>query len=403
LKVAQGNAEPVDVVDMRLDEAVQLIRGPKGSVVKLTIKKRDGALIVVDLVRDVVNVEETFAKSAVMELENEKYGYVYLPKFYADFDHKDGRSCATDVEIELKSLIADGVMGIVLDLRNNGGGSLQDVVDMTGLFIRTGPVVQVKSREATAKVMSDTNPKQIWNGGLVILVNEMSASASEIIAAAIQDYGRGIIMGSSTFGKGTVQRFLSFDDVIGDNYSQLKPLGAMKLTTQKFYRINGSTTQLKGVEPDVLLPDAYTYIPVGEKEQENALPWDVISATAYQQYQPEGYSLKKVIAQMQSDLKKNTNFRNIDKGAQFFKKRKDDTSMTLNYEDYKEQMNEADKTTKKLQIPTDFNNHILFSAPTKDKLAATDTMQQNERNMWFKNLKKDPYLEQAVRALQLMK
>ena len=225
---------------------------------RLTVEKIDGTSTVIPIIRDIVLLEETYAKSLMLESkeEGEKIGYIKLPKFYADFSGSGGRSCADDVEKEVAKLKAEGAKGLVIDLRNNGGGSLHDVVQMAGLFIETGPIVQIKGREGAPYIMSDLDPRVQFDGPMVILVNSMSASASEILAAAMQDYGRAVVMGSaSTYGKGTVQRFIELDAFLPESMKILSPLGSIKLTIEKFYRVDGGATQLKGVIPDIVLPD----------------------------------------------------------------------------------------------------------------------------------------------------
>ena len=275
LKVAQEKGDAVDITDMRLDDAVKLIRGKKGTTVRLTVKKLSGAIKEVPIVRDVVVLEETYAKSAIIQNETgARVGYINLPKFYADFNHSGGRAAAADVKIELQKLKAENVEGIIVDLRGNGGGSLRDAVEMTGHFIESGPVVQVKSRYSKPEVMIDRKAGVVYDGPLVVLQNQYSASASEIFAAAVQDYDRGIIMGSSgSFGKGTVQRFIDLDRMLTSNYSEMKPIGSVKITTQKFYRINGGATQLKGVASDIIMPDRYSKFEMGEREQDFVMPW----------------------------------------------------------------------------------------------------------------------------------
>ncbi len=403
LKVAQGDAEPVDVVDMRLDEAVRLIRGKKGTEVRLTVKKVDGLIKVISIIRDVVNIEETFAKSSVIEDKGKKYGYIYLPKFYADFHNKGGRTCAEDVEKELMKLQEDEVDGIILDLRNNGGGSLHDVVKMTGLFIETGPVVQVKSRSRVPTVLRDKDSNIQWEGALVVMVNEMSASASEILAAAIQDYKRGVVIGSSsTFGKGTVQRFVNFDDVINPSMSSLKPMGAMKLTTQKFYRINGETTQFKGVKSDVFLPGTYTYIPTGEKEHDHALSWDVIQPVQYKVWQPAGYDHATVLKKANDRIKASEAFATIEKGARYLKERRDDTQASLDLKTYMKEEEKQEKMSKKFDVTKNFKSKFTISIPSVDVPNLTDTVQLKARKKWNEDLDKDPYLNQAIMVLHDM-
>ena len=280
LKVAQKDEEPIEIGNMRLDDAVNLIKGPKGTKVYLTVKKVDGIIEEVEIIRDVVELEESYAKSSLIIKDSNKYGLIELPQFYIDFDDYSNRNAAIDVKKEINQLKEKDVQGIIIDLRNNGGGSLKTVVDITGYFIKDGPVVQVKSTGGRKEILRDNDSSIIWEGPLVILVNEFSASASEILAAALQDYKRAIVLGSKqTFGKGTVQNMVDLNRIIsGSTYGDL---GAVKLTTDKFYRINGGSTQLEGVKSDVVILDRYSYIDLGEKDQENPLSWDYIEPTTF--------------------------------------------------------------------------------------------------------------------------
>ena len=265
IKVAQGNQQAVDVVGMRLDDVVKKIKGPKGTEVRLTVKKVDGTIKVISIIRDIVEIEETYAKSSIVEKNGLKYGVIYLPKFYIDFENKDGRDAGKDIALEVSRLKKEGVNGIVLDVRDDGGGSLSTVVDIAGLFIEEGPIVQIKSAGKRKEVLYDRDKKIEWDGPLVIMVNSFSASASEILAAAIQDYKRGIIIGSKqTYGKGTVQNVIDLNQFVRS--SSAGDLGALKTTTQKFYRINGGSTQLEGVSSDVVMPDRYAYLKMGERD-----------------------------------------------------------------------------------------------------------------------------------------
>jgi len=276
LKVAQGDKEPVDITGYAVEDAVKVIRGSKGSIVKLTVKSVDGTVKVIDITRDEVVLDDTFAKSAIINGQH-KLGYIYLPEFYADFNDRNGARCAEDVAKEITKLKAENVEGIILDLRFNGGGSLQDVVQMAGLFIPEGPIVQVKSRSGDPMVLRDRDKSVQYGGPLAIMVNEYSASASEIMAAAMQDYKRAVIIGSNTFGKGTVQRMLNLDDFYSNK--EIGALGAIKLTQQKFYRANGGSTQLKGVASDIQLPDPY--YEVAERKDADALAWDEIPKASF--------------------------------------------------------------------------------------------------------------------------
>jgi carboxyl-terminal processing protease len=397
LKVAQGKAEPVDIVDMRVDDAVKYIRGPKGTEVRLTVKKADGSTKIISIIRDIVVLEETYARSAIIKnsYTNKGVGYIKLPKFYADFSNKNGRTCAKDVRIEVEKLKAQGMDGLVIDLRNNGGGSLMDVVEMAGLFVDNGPMVQVRNRYGAPQVLEDNDPSTVYNGPLVILVNSSSASASEIMAAAIQDYKRGIIVGTPTFGKGTVQRFFDLDNLLrGEN--ELKPLGSIKLTTQKFYRINGDATQLKGVTPDVILPDAYTYVDRGEKEQEHVMPWDEIEPAVYTPWKLTAADYGKVRKESRERVTKDPLFKLAEENAQRLKTQRDEQLQTLNLEAYRAE-------EKKLKEESDGYKNAFkpLKGVTVVNLAGdletinSDSVRIKMNNEWIEGLQKDIYLNEA--------
>ena len=283
LKVAQKDEDAVEIGPMRLSDAVKLIKGPKGTQVFLTVRRVSGVIEEVVINRDVVELEESYAKSTIIQKNGKNYGLIQLPKFYIDFKDQKSRNAASDVKKELEALKNRNVSGIIVDLRNNGGGSLKTVVDITGFFIDKGPVVQVKSTGGAKDILYDEDPSIVWDGSLVVMVNQFSASASEILAAALQDYKRAIILGSKqTFGKGTVQNVIDLNRIIsGGTHGDL---GAVKLTTDKFYRINGGSTQLEGVRSDIILKNQYSYIDMGEKDQENPLAWDRIEPAPYKQW-----------------------------------------------------------------------------------------------------------------------
>jgi len=405
LKVAQENGAPVDITDTRIDEAVKLIRGKKGTKVILTIKKLNGLIKDITIVRDVVVLEETYAKSAVIENDGVRVGYIKLPKFYADFNKSGGRSAADDVEKEIAKLKTEKVDGIILDLRGNGGGSLRDAIEMTGHFIEQGPVVQVKGRYTPAEVMKDNDKTVSYDGPLVVMINQFSASASEILAAAIQDYDRGIILGSSSsFGKGTVQRFFELDRYLTAGASQYRPLGAVKITTQKFYRINGDATQLKGVESDIVVPTQYAYFDMGEKEQEFVMPWDEIDAVDHSIWKPK-YDESEVISKSQERIRSNELFKKIDENAKLLKSQTDETIISLNYDSFSS--NQA-----MLDAQDDAYEQIMKDAPVQLEVKnlqvdvrsfEADSVKTEINEKWLKNLKKDVTLEEAVFVIKDMK
>jgi carboxyl-terminal processing protease len=401
LKVAQGKAEPVDIVGMPLDEAVQLIRGKKGTEVRLTVKKLDGKIIVIPIKRDVVIIDETYAKTAIIKSDKKSIGYVKLPSFYADFNNAGGPSSYEDVKREIRKLGSENVSGIILDLRNNGGGSLQDVVDIAGLFIESGPVVQVKSREGQPYILEDKDPAVPYDGPLVILVNSFSASASEILAAAMQDYKRAVIMGStSSFGKGSVQRFIELDDVLDKNYSDVKPLGALKVTTQKFYRINGGATQLKGVIPDIILPDNYSYFENGEKDQDYPMEWDEIPAVPYKAAKSFD-NLDKVVRSSRSRIDANPTFRLIDENAKWLKQQSEQYVVSLKLDKYKEEQFRDEQEAKKYEkLQSDISGMEIVSLRADQSEAGSDISKAERTKEWHKTLKQDQYIFEAVNVLK---
>lgn len=334
MKVAQEGEEPVDIGGMNINEVVQQIRGKKGTKVTLTVKQVDGTIADIEIIRDVVILEEGFAKSLTLATDDgDKVGYIRLPRFYADFSDDKGRSSFRDIRTEVEKLKTENVGGIILDLRSNGGGSLRDVVDMTGLFIDEGPVVQVKSRGRNPEVLEDDDDQVQYDGPLIVMVNEFSASASEILAAALQDYGRAIIVGNKTFGKGTVQRFIDLDVAVR-GASNVKPLGNLKVTTQKFYRVNGGSTQLEGVTPDIFLPDSYAYLETGERENDYPLQWDKIAPAAYERVPAYVASLPNIREKSLARTQANEVFVAIDKYAKELKSERDESIVSLNLKDY---------------------------------------------------------------------
>lgn len=399
IKVAQGEEEAVDVVDMRLDKAVKLIRGKKGTEVRLTVKKIDGRIQIISIIRDVVNIEETYAKSVVLSSANSKskIGYIDLPKFYVDFEDRFGRNCSDDIEKELKKLNNDNVDAIIFDLRNNGGGSLRDAVDIAGFFIKKGPIVQVKSRTGYPQVLNDTDPKIQFDKPVVFLVNVFSASASEILAAALQDYDRAIIIGSpSTFGKGTVQRFFDLDDYLTSYYSDIKPLGAIKLTTQKFYRINGDATQLKGVIPDIILPDLYSNLELGEKDQDFALKWDETIPVDFEKWDKPINNVNNIISRSNKRVNENPVFNVIEEKSKSLKDEKDKTERTLNLKKYIAKQEKLEIESEKFDDLLKLENDLsVFALTTDAKESANDSIAKERAEKWYKNLKKDIYLEEA--------
>ena len=285
LSVAEKGKEPVDISEMRIREAVKLIRGPKGSEVILSVRKADGGKMSITIRRDVVQLDETYAKSALLESDGENIGYIRIPSFYRDFnDDETGRNVSDDVRGILEDMKRQRIKGLILDLRNNGGGALEDAIQITGFFVPRGPVVQVKDGEGNTVVRSSEDKRVIYDGPMIVLVNQFSASASEIVAAALQDYGRATVIGGQhTHGKGTVQAMLDMNRYLPLFRSRkLSDLGALKLTIQKFYRINGGSTQFRGVSPDLVVPSMLDHLESGEQYMDYALPWEQVFLAPYQ-------------------------------------------------------------------------------------------------------------------------
>ncbi|WP_179022093.1 carboxy terminal-processing peptidase [Winogradskyella forsetii] len=403
LKVKQEDEdEPINVVGMRLDDAIKFIKGPKGTVVTLTLKKVDGTIQDISIKRDVVELEETYAKSSIVEKDGKTFGIINLPKFYISFEDYNERNAASDIKQEILRLKEEGVEGLVMDLRNNGGGSLQTVVDIAGLFIEEGPVVQVKTTGEAKEVLSDRDKSIVWDGPLVILVNELSASASEILAAAMQDYKRGIVIGSKqTYGKGTVQTVMDLNRMVRNNTQG--DMGALKFTTQKFYRIDGGSTQLEGVKSDVVVPDRYSYINIGEKDQENPLPWDKIDAADYEVWE-NYFDYDTTISKSKARMAANEQLKLIDANAQWVKKIRDRETYSLNYEDYKKEMEINEEEAKRFSKLSEYQTDLTFtSLPYEIKLMDKDSVLMEKRNRWHKALAKDVYVEEAINVLHDLK
>ena len=398
IKVAQENEEPVDIVGMKVDDAIKLIKGPEKSIVSLTVKKLDGSIKEVQITRALVELEELYAKSTLIEEDDIRYGYISLPKFYVDFSNYKNRNSAEDVKNEIIKLKNNGIEGLILDLRNNGGGSLQSVVDMTGLFIEKGPIVQVKSIGNRKQVLYDRNSEIVWDGPLVVLINEMSASASEILAAALQDYERAVILGSKkTFGKGTVQNVIDLNKFISNSDFDL---GALKITTDKFYRINGESVQLEGVKSDVIVPDSYMHIFNGEKDEENPLAWDKIDPAMYNPWINEG-SLDFISSNAQTRVNDNNYLKLISKRADWIEKQQKNKTIPLKFLTYQNYLDENKNKTKEFESLSKYSNDLNFKLlkSEKDYIMSNKELLSN-RNRWHKNLTKDIYISEGVNILK---
>ncbi len=402
IKVGEPGKDPINVIGMRIDDAIKLIKGPKGTIVELTVRRKtDNEIKTFPIIRDEVVLEESYAKSTLIMKDNKTFGLITLPKFYVDFNDSKEINCATDVKNEIINLKKEGIEGLVLDLRNNGGGALQTVVDMTGLFIKTGPIVQVKSIGNRKKVLYDKDPSLLWDGPLVILVNQMSASASEIMAAALQDYERAVVIGSNnTFGKGTVQNVLDLNRFLSNSDFDL---GALKITTEKFYRINGGSVQLKGVESDIVTPNTYSHIDIGEADEKNPLKWDQIDKASYRKW--DGYyNLESVINDSKLRVSKNELFNLIDQNAKWFSERRENKSYSLKYDTFKNEQKKNKLKLKKFDKVKDYNNNLRFNLLSDQSLNIKDTDEYKEnRKRWHNSLRSDIYVNESINVLLNLK
>lgn len=404
LKVAQKGQPAVDITGMRVDDVVQLVRGKKGTTVILTVKKKDNSLAEIEIVRDEVQLEDSKAKSVILHLDGKinQVGYIHLPKFYSSFESDGGNSCAVDVAEEVEKLKAQRVNGIILDLRDNSGGSLQDVVEMSGLFLKDGPIVQVKGRESRPFLYNDKDPEVQYDGPLIIMVNKYSASASEIIAAAMQDYNRALIVGSnSTFGKGTVQRFYDLDRGVS-GLQDMKPLGNVKMTVQKFYRVNGGSTQLKGVIPDIVLPDNFLYIESGEKEYTNPMAWSEITPVTFSQDVVSISNKVKIASASQSRISQSKDFELIRESAKMLKENKEETRYPLQAAQYRSYMAKREEKAKKFEnlFKNDVAGMKVTNLSADLQKINLDESNKARNEEFIKDLKKDIYLEETLHIMR---
>ena len=408
MAVQQGGQDTiVDIKDMAVEDVVTYIRGKKGTEVKLKVQKPDGVVEWISIIRDVVVIDDTYARSLIVDGEGEdgKIGYINLPSFYADFQNKNGRFSAKDIKVELEKLKEQEVDGIVLDLRNNGGGSLRDVVDMTGFFIPQGPVVQVAGRGGEKEVLRDKNPSVVYDGPLVVLVNQYSASASEIIAAALQDYGRAVIVGSkSTFGKGTVQRFIDLDRTI-QGRADVKPLGSVKLTMQKFYRVDGGSTQLRGVTPDIILPDSRSLLETGERQQSAPLEWTSIDPAKYEQdvYKIDSTFMNELRDRSTARVAENNTFNRIQNNAIRVKKQSDRNTYPLSFEEY-QNLTRANKSEAEMyeDLFEDVVNPGVLNLEVDLEPILMDESKVARNDEFMKIVSKDVYIQEAINIISDM-
>ncbi len=404
LKVAQSTGEAVDLAEASVQEAVRLIRGKKGTQVKLTIESPSGQSKLITITRDIVVVEDSYAKSAILQPpgSTKKLGYIALPSFYHDFANANGRTSWTDVKKELERLRAKNVDGIILDLRGNGGGALDDAVKMAGLFLSSGPVVQVKDRRGAENVLEDSDPGVTYAGQLIVMINTFSASASEILAAAMQDYQRAVIVGSDTsWGKGTVQTMLDLDNLAQPSESDLKPLGSLKLTVQKFYRVNGGTTQFLGVVPDILIPDGYSNLDIGEKYMDNVIPWDTVQSLKVPQWKTpiQGY-LPSLKTNHQTRITSSGYFQKVEgilKRQDSYRKRKS-IPLSLNsfFTERRKNKTESEELETLQKQATDLGVEPLLSENENTK---SDSTEIQKVKAWKEQLTRDFYLRETANIL----
>ena len=407
LSVGQGREEPVEITDMRLRDAVRLIRGPKGSEVRLTVKKPDGVKEVIAIQRDVVQIEETFVKSMLLESpDGKKIGYVMIPSFYRDFEKtRNGggaRNSTDDTRLAIEALKKEGVSSLILDLRNNGGGSLMDAVDITGLFIQEGPVVQVKDSYGNKRVLSDDDSAIFWNGPLLVLVNQFSASASEILAAALQDYGRAVIVGGAhTHGKGTVQTLIDMNDNIPLlHLKKYDDLGALKATIQKFYRVNGGSTQYKGVEPDIVLPSLFQHLESGEQYMDNSLPWDQVEPVPFVRYGSTPIDLETLVKKSAKRVSQDEGLQVIADEALKATERSKKTTMSLKLDDMKNKRAEAKVARDK--IGAHYLKYRAEQGADRGDASGAGPDEEKDADKWKEEVKEDPYIKESLWILSDM-
>lgn len=401
LKVKPSPKEDaINASGMLVDEIVRYIRGKKGVPVVLTVMKSDGTIKDVTLIRDEVQIEDTFARSILINNKNgEKVGYIYLPGFNASFDDPKGRNASDDVKDEILKLKKEGATRLILDLRNNGGGSLSEVVDMMGLFMNKGPVVQIKDGNGKINAYNNKTNAPVWTGPLLIMQNELSASASEILAAAMKAYGRAVIFGSpQSYGKGTVQTFVDLNRFLNSS----DDFGALKLTIQKFYGIDGSSNQLRGVASDIIFKDFFSYAEVGERYQDYALPWDKIKSTEFSPLNQ--LDLAYLIENSRTRMTQNTTYQLLQESAEWKQKLDKEEKITLNQNQFEALMKKRKKELEAFKPLEKYNNGLNFIIHSDEQARIkTDTAFAKKSEAWLKNLKRDLYLQESVNVVSDIK
>ncbi|MBW2658249.1 MAG: carboxy terminal-processing peptidase [Deltaproteobacteria bacterium] len=404
LQVAQQDEEPVDITDMRLRDAVRLIRGPKGEEVRLKVRRGDGSTQVIPIIRDVVQIEETFVKSAVIDSDDGKrMGYILIPSFYRDFqgtrNGAHGRNSTDDTRREIIKLKKKNIDGLILDLRDNGGGALVDAVDIAGLFFSSGPVVQVKNSFGDKRILSDTDETIFYDGPLVVLVNKFSASASEIVAAALQDYGRAVVVGGDhTHGKGTVQTIIDLNEQIPLlQFKKYDDLGALKITIQKFYRVTGGSTQYKGVEPDIILPTLLDHLKSGERYLDYSMPWDSIEPVEFTPYSGMKFDLDALRKESLAQAAKDEGLKVIKIETEKAKKRSDETRIVISIDDMRKKREEANLVREKVGAHYRKYRKDMSEDEGQEKKNSDEAM---SRETWLKDVNDDPYVREAVNIIE---
>lgn len=407
LRVAQGDDTPVDVEGMDLSDVVKIIRGKDGTEVRLHVRHADGTNEVISIIRSKVEMEDIFAKSAIIELDQKNMGYIYLPEFYSNFNALGSRRSGRDVEIEVKKLKAENVDGIILDLRNNGGGSLSDVIEMAGIFLGKTPVVQVLSSGGQKVTLQSKATNPVYEGPLIIMVNGSSASASEILAAVLQDHKRATIVGSKTFGKGTVQKLIPLDQFVPssvrnkiinafnkakDGETEYDGIGSLKLTIQKFYRVNGGSTQLEGVTPDIIFPSSYDSLDFGERRNENALPYDKIPSVPYKTWKT-AMPLEKLRANSMNRIKSNEVFDLVKATSIRLKKQQDDNLMPLRLKDYKLYQKDMEILKERMKAIDSVGTPLIAKNIKADlERIEVDSSSVEKNKKWLEAIQKDAYI-----------
>ncbi len=392
--------DAVNVVGMLSDEAVRLIRGEKGTPVTLTVQKKDGTVRDVTMIREEVAIEDTFARSIVVDAPNgKKYGFINLPSFNTDFEDAKGRNASDDIKNEIIKLKKQNISGIILDLRNNGGGSLTEVGDIMSLFMNEGPYVQVKDGNGKVQTYKSKGNSPIWTGPLLIMQNELSASASEILAGEMQDYGRAVIFGSpQSFGKGTVQTFVDLNRFLNTN----EDFGSLKLTIQKFYRITGESTQRKGIESDIQMKDFYTYAEIGERYEDYPLAWDKVPATNFTKV--NYFNLDQLRSSSQARINANPYYKLLQESAKWKEDLDKVEKITLNQTKFFALMKDRKTQIEKFKKLDKIDNKLVFVLhPDEAAREKTDEAFAKKTENWIKNLKRDFYLQEGVNVISEMK